>query len=150
MNTLRIADWDSDGDMDILVADFREDPDKLSLWLYERHPGDVFEERKMMDLLFTRSRYGSYIYKVEVADWDGDLGLFHYHCFLSLCFRAVLFFPVRNLNRVERLNYFKRCFIQFLPFLDWQVIRNRICWCAHRKSMVIAAGATRPQDCDGL
>ena len=136
--TLRFADWDSDGDMDILVADseyvspylFGRDPEKRWLWLYERRPGDVFEKKRLMDLVFTRGGDQNK-YKVEVADWDGDLDLFHYHSFLSLCFRAVLFFPVRNLNRVERLNYFKRCFIQFLPFLHWQVIRNRICWCTH-------------------
>ena len=67
MNTLRFADWDSDGDMDIRVADsdsvtetklastpglglvfdsFDRDPEKLSLWLYERRPGDVFEKKK--------------------------------------------------------------------------------------------------------
>ena len=66
---LRFADWDSDGDMDALVAENK------SLWFYERLPGDSFEKHKLMP--FWQNGF-------EVADWDGDLQLFDFHWFLVL------------------------------------------------------------------
>eukprot|EP00435_Cladocopium_sp_Y103_P064154 s151_g25.t2 len=58
LHGLRFADWDSDGDMDVLVAEDR------TLWFYERLRGDAFEKHKLM----TYFSYDSF----EVADWDGD------------------------------------------------------------------------------
>eukprot|EP00435_Cladocopium_sp_Y103_P059516 s1118_g21.t1 len=65
--TLRFADWDSDGDMDVLVTE------NNSLWLYERLLGDVFEKHKLIsshvDPIFSSWRMRQ---RFEVADWDGD------------------------------------------------------------------------------
>ncbi|CAL1129342.1 unnamed protein product [Cladocopium goreaui] len=71
---LRFADWDSDGDMDILVAE------NESLWFYERLPGlgDFFEKHEVIRFSSFRSSfevpYSHWFGEkgFEVADWDGD------------------------------------------------------------------------------
>ena len=81
---LRFADWDSDGDMDILVAE------NESLWFYERLPGlgDFFEKHEVIRFSSFRSSfevpYSHWFGEkgFEVADWDGDWQLFDFHCFL--------------------------------------------------------------------
>ncbi|CAL1167703.1 unnamed protein product [Cladocopium goreaui] len=59
-HNLRFADWDSDGDVDVLLAE------NDSLWFYERLPGDAFEKHKLMT--HHLSKWDGF----EVADWDGD------------------------------------------------------------------------------
>ena len=107
LHGLRFADWDSDGDMDVLVAEHE------SLWFYERlpGPGDSFEKHKLMP--FWQSGF-------EVADWDGDLQLFDFHWFLVL--RRFLCTKTCGFKRAKGM---VQCFNRLA-----QVMGDRICWFA--------------------
>ena len=58
------ADWDSDGDTDILVQNFSR------FLFYERLPGDMFRElpESQLQLGAEQPEHSRF----EVADWDGD------------------------------------------------------------------------------
>ena len=92
-HTFRFADWDSDGDMDVLLTANR------SLWLYERLPGDAFEKHHLLNLSnkflpgFDLPGFDLPHAPFEVADWDGDWQLFDCHCFLSFVTCAGFVFP---------------------------------------------------------
>lgn len=62
--TLRLADWDGDGDTDVLVGDGG------SIWFHERLAHDAF---RMHELVKLRAREGQLQSRFEVVDWDGDL-----------------------------------------------------------------------------
>lgn len=61
LNSLRLADWDGDGDIDVLMVD-----DARSLWFYERFPDDHFQAHELM-------KFPAGVRGFEVADWDSDL-----------------------------------------------------------------------------
>lgn len=62
--TIRFADWDSDGDTDVLVGDGG------SIWFYERLSNDTFSKHELVKL---RAQEGPAVRLTgfEVADWDG-------------------------------------------------------------------------------
>ena len=86
-HNLRFADWDSDGDVDVLLAE------NDSLWFYERFPGDSFYKHKLMTT--NLSIWDGF----EVADWDGDRQLFDSYFFLRKRVRF-LFFHMRKFKIV--------------------------------------------------
>ena len=60
--TLRFADWDGDGDTDILVGDGG------SIWFHERLSKDALRKHELVQL---HAREGQLQSRFEVADWDG-------------------------------------------------------------------------------
>jgi hypothetical protein len=84
--TLRLVDWDADGDVDVLASDAG------SIWFHERLPGDVFRKHELLNLTEFTPREGQSRFdfwscflpsktpsncnfptgRFEVADWDGD------------------------------------------------------------------------------
>eukprot|EP00438_Fugacium_kawagutii_P006455 Skav204519 [mRNA] locus=scaffold3201:315296:320710:+ [translate_table: standard] len=82
--TFRIADWDADGDMDVLVADYGH------IWFFERLPDGEFQKHK----LIPEVEASSYERRFEIADWDGDNRLD-----ILLCSVADNNLTVRFLNR---------------------------------------------------
>lgn len=62
--TLRLADWDADGDVDVLASDAG------SIWFHERLPGDAFRKHELLNLTEFTPRKGQS--RFEVADWDSD------------------------------------------------------------------------------
>eukprot|EP00435_Cladocopium_sp_Y103_P060611 s97_g22.t1 len=84
--TLRLVDWDADGDVDVLASDAG------SIWFHERLPGDVFRKHELLNLTEFTPKEGQS--RFEVADWDGDQRLD-----LLLCTLAVDVVTVRWLGR---------------------------------------------------
>eukprot|EP00438_Fugacium_kawagutii_P030628 Skav223898 [mRNA] locus=scaffold2113:44086:49334:+ [translate_table: standard] len=75
--TFRIADWDADGDMDVLVAD------SWSILFLERLPDGTFQKHKLIPSWEWKGLdHGAnwswaldddaYVRRFEIADWDGD------------------------------------------------------------------------------
>lgn len=59
---VRLADWDGDGDMDVLVADNAT----ASLVFYERFPDETFQKHELI-------KFPAGVRGFEIVDWDGDL-----------------------------------------------------------------------------
>ncbi|CAK9100562.1 unnamed protein product [Durusdinium trenchii] len=87
--TLRLADWDGDGDTDVLVGDGG------SIWFHERLAHDAF---RMHELVKLRAREGQLQSRFEVVDWDGDK-----HLDLLLCTMVGDLVTVSLLNRSSLL-----------------------------------------------
>ena len=62
--TLRFADWDGDGDTDVLVGDGG------SIWFHERLSNGTFRKNELVQL---HAREGQLQSRFEVADWNGHL-----------------------------------------------------------------------------
>ena len=60
--TIRFADWDGDGDTDVLVGDGG------SIWFHERLSNDAIRKHELVQL---HAREGQLLSRFEVADWDG-------------------------------------------------------------------------------
>eukprot|EP00438_Fugacium_kawagutii_P017000 Skav232630 [mRNA] locus=scaffold12:172875:181436:+ [translate_table: standard] len=82
--TIRFADWDGDGDTDVLIGDGG------SIWFHERLSNDTFSKHELVKLDAERQ----WLSRFEVADWDGDN-----HLDLLLCTLVGDALTVSLLNR---------------------------------------------------